>query len=300
MNESNYELLKSQIEERFGYKVGQIAYLGGGVNSNAYLANSEYVFKFGISKDSKKDYETQKIFSDFYYKQHFSNIITPNIKYYFSDDDLQIIGYKIIKGTFVDKTIYAKMDKTQQKKFVKDIAGFLKKLHSFDESSINLERIDMKRKMLKEVRLIKDSLWHSLNENAKSYINKFEEKLIRASAFDGKKCVCHMDFNPNHILIDDKMNFIGVIDWGDAAVACECAEFAYLLSDSDEEIGRDVGMEILNYYGDIDPEKAIEYSHIHRMEYPLTELVHGIQNNKEEAISFGKKIIEDRLSKGNW
>ena len=30
---------------------------------------------------------------------------------------------------------------------------------------------------------------------------------------------------------------------------------------------------------------------IHRMEYPITELVYGIENNINEKIEFGKKII---------
>ena len=50
-------------------------------------------------------------------------------------------------------------------------------------------------------------------------------------------------------------------------------------------------MKILEYYGDIDLDKTIEYCNIHRMEYPITELVYGIENNINEKIEFGKKII---------
>ena len=106
-----------------------------------------------------------------------------------------------------------------------------------------------------------------------------------------KKCICHIDFNPDHILIDENHKFKGVIDWGGVAIVCEYAEFPYLLSDGEDELGRDIGLKILEYYGDIDLDKTIEYCNIHRMEYPITELVYGIENNINEKIEFGKKII---------
>lgn len=294
MNKFDYEFIKNEIKQRFNFDVLDIKYIGGGVDSNAYLVNNEYVFKFGVSKNSKEDYQTQKKFSDFYNKQSFNNIETPNIEYYFCSDELQIVGYKIIKGTFIDRTIYNKMDKTKQEKFAKDVANFLKKLHNFNEFDIDLNIIDMKEKMLEEVDLIKNTIYNSLTENEKKYIDRFKERLIKSNVFDGEKCICHIDFNPDHILIDEEMNFKGVIDWGGAAIACKYAEFPYLLSDGDDEIGKDVGLKIIDYYGDINLDKAIEYSNIHRMEYPLTELVYGIENNNEESIYFGKKIIEKK------
>ena len=66
MNKFDIELLKKKIEEKFSFVVKQIEYLGGGVDSNAYLVNNDYVFKIGISENSKIDYKNQKIFSDFY------------------------------------------------------------------------------------------------------------------------------------------------------------------------------------------------------------------------------------------
>lgn len=291
MDKLDYDRLKREIKDKFNFEVSEIKYLGGGVDSNAYLVNNEYVFKFGISKNSKEDYRAQKVFSDFYKNKKFSNIETPNIEYYYCCDELQIVGYKMVEGTFIDRLSFYKMDVEQQEKIIKDMAIFLKNLHKYNQNDIDLQVLDMKDKMLKEVELIKNTIYDSLTDNEKKYIDRFEERIKKSNVFDGKKCICHIDFNPDHILIDKNNNFKGVIDWGGAAIACEYAEFPYLLSNGDDEMGRDFGLKVLDYYKDIDIDKAIEYSNIHRMEYPLTELVYGIENKNQESISFGKKII---------
>lgn len=291
MDKYNYEFLKNEIKEKFDFQVNEIKYLGGGVDSNAYLVNGDYIFKFGISENSKLDYKAQKIFSDFYKKNVICNIETPNIEYYYSDDKIRIAGYKVVKGIFINRELYDKLEKQQQEKIVKDIAMFLKKLHEYNETNLELEVLDMRKKMLDEVKLIKNTIYNTLTENEKKYIDRFEKRITESDVFNAKKCLCHIDFNPDHILLDDNYNFKGVIDWGGAAIACEYAEFPYLLSNGEDEMGRDFGLKVLDYYGDINIDKAIEYSNIHRMEYPLTELVYGIENNKEESIEFGKKII---------
>ena len=287
----DYEIIKKEIKEKFDFQVNEIKYLGGGVDSNAYLINNDYVFKFGISVNSKLDYEAQKIFSDFYKHNIINDIETPDIEYYYNDDETRIIGYKYIEGKFLNRKIYNKIGKDCQEKMVKDIAMFLKKLHKYNENDLNLEVLDIRKKMLAEVRLIKNNIYYALTENERKYINRFEKRVIESDVFDDKKCLCHIDFNPTHILIDKNNSFRGVIDWGGAAIVCKYAEFSYILSDSEDEIGRDFGLKVLEYYKEIDVEKAIEYSNIHKMEYPITELVYGIENNKKESIDWGKKII---------
>jgi len=291
VNKFDIELLKKKIEEKFSFVVKQIEYLGGGVDSNAYLVNNDYVFKIGISENSKIDYKNQKIFSDFYKENKINNIEIPNIEFYYSDDSIRIVGYKIIEGSFINRNIYDSMNDEEQENFCKDVASFLKRLHEFSVDKIDLDKIDMREKMLKEIELIKKTIYTSLNEKEKKYIDRFKNRLINSNIFNDKKCICHIDFNPDHILIDENHKFKGVIDWGGAAIVCEYAEFPYLLSNGEDELGRDIGLKILEYYGDIDLDKTIEYCNIHRMEYPITELVYGIENNINEKIEFGKKII---------
>lgn len=287
----NFETVKQIIEEKFDFNVNQIKYVGSGVDSDAYLVNDTYIFKIGISENSKEDYEGAKKFSDFYVENKVSNIEIPVIEYFFCTDQLQIVGYKMVKGIFADKSVYDRMDLDKKEKFAYDVATFLKRLHRFKEEDLDFKEQNMKEKMLDEVKLIKKNIYDSLTDNEKRYIDVFNERVSESIVFDDRKCLCHKDFNPDHILVDENMNFKGVIDWGDASLACEYAEFAYLLSDGDDEYGREFGLKVLDFYKDIDVSKAIEYSNIHKMEYPLTELVYGIENNRLDRIQFGKEII---------
>ena len=80
MDKFDYDGLKRKIKN-FNFDVNEIKYLGGGVDSNAYLVNNEYVFKFGISEDSKKDYLNSKNISNFFKDNLETNIAIPNIEY---------------------------------------------------------------------------------------------------------------------------------------------------------------------------------------------------------------------------
>ena len=212
MNKFDIELLKKKIEEKFSFVVKQIEYLGGGVDSNAYLVNNDYVFKIAISENSKINKKKKKLFSDFYKENKINNIEIPNIEFYYSDDSIRIVGYKIIEGSFINRNIYDSMNDEEQENFCKDVASFLKRLHEFSVDKIDLDKIDMREKMLKEIELIKKTIYTSLNEKEKKYIDRFKNRLINSNIFNDKKCICHIDFNPDHILIDENHKFKGVID----------------------------------------------------------------------------------------
>lgn len=293
MDKFDYDGLKRKIKN-FNFDVNEIKYLGGGVDSNAYLVNNEYVFKFGISEDSKKDYLNSKNISDFFKDNLETNIAIPNIEYLYITDEFQIIGYKEIKGTFLSHKIYEKMSLDKKEKLAKDIASFLKKIHNLDVSGTNIKKLDMKEQMLDEVNLIKNNLYSSLNSQEKKYIDKFEERIKTSNVFGDRMCLCHVDFTACHLLIDDDNNFSGVIDWGGASLTQEYADFPYLLSDGDDEISSSFGMKVLEYYEDINIGKAIEYAKIHRMEYPINTLAYGISNNDIKSINFGKKLMADK------
>ena len=54
------------------------------------------------------------------------------------------------------------------------------------------------------------------------------------------------------MLIDNNKKLAGIIDFGDSSIIDEYCDFIYLLEDSEEEIGKDFGEDILQLYGDID------------------------------------------------
>lgn len=287
--------IKKVLEDKFNISIESIKQIGEGYDSKAYLVNNEYIFKIKFSANKKKGYEKEKAIYDFLNKNLTTNIKIPNIEYSYISDDLSILGYKEIKGTFLTPEIYSSLTDEEKSILKNDIANFLRQMHDLDYTEISNYIIDNKQNVLEEYKLLKDTIYDSLNEVEKNYIESFMQKLLLADIFNGKKCLCHNDFSCNHLLLDDNNRLCGIIDFGDSGIIDEYCDFIYLLEDSEEEIGSLFGEDILKLYGNIDIERAKEYQNIVEEYYPIETIVYGIKNNKQDFIDKGRKEIETRV-----
>jgi len=283
--------IKNIIQKHFNIEVLDYKLIGQGYDSNAYLINNEYIFKIKYSANKKKGYEKEKAIYDFLNQNLSTHIKIPNIEYSYISNELSILGYKEIKGTFLNPELYATLSKEEQTNLKQDIAIFLKKMHNLDYANISSYTISNKENVLEEYQLLKDTIYDSLSNIEKQYIESFMNRFNSTDIFDGKKCLCHNDFSCNHLLLDENNKLCGIIDFGDAGIIDEYCDFIYLLEDSEEEIGQDFGLEILQLYGNIDIEKAKEYQDIVEQYYPIETIIYGIKNNKEDFIQKGRKEI---------
>lgn len=294
-NLTNVKAMKYLLEHIFnGLKVNFIEVIGSGCDSFAYLVNDEYIFKTKFSANKKKGYEKEKAIYDFLNGNLDSNIQIPKIEYSYITDELSIMGYKKISGKFLNRDLYAVMSEEEQDVFKGDIAAFLKKLHSLDCSKISQYSIDNKENVLEEYELLKNTIYDSLNDYEKEYIDSFLRRLNLTNVFDDRKCLCHNDFSCNHLLLDENNKLTGIIDFGDSGIIDEYCDFIYLLEDSKEVIGEDFGEEILRLYGDIDISKAKEYRDIVEQYYPIETIIYGIRNNNKDFIEKGRNEIRKR------
>ena len=297
-NVTNVKAMKYLIEHYFeDFKVESIKVIGSGYDSVAYLVNGEYIFKTKFSANKKKGYEKEKAIYDFLNQRLNTNIKIPNVKYSYFSDDISILGYKEIKGTFLTPEIYFALSKEKQELLKQDIAMFLRQMHDLDYSEISLYTIDNKQNVLEEYQLLKDTIYDSLTDIEKQYVEDFMQRLHSTTIFDGKKCLCHNDFSCNHLLLDDENRLCGVIDFGDSGIIDEYCDFIYLLEDSEEEIGVSFGEDILRLYGNIDISKAKEYQDVVEQYYPIETIVYGIKNNRPDFIEKGRKEIYIRTRK---
>ncbi|HFJ6069924.1 TPA: aminoglycoside phosphotransferase family protein, partial [Enterococcus faecium] len=211
-----------------------------------------------------------------------TNVKIPNIEYSYISDELSILGYKEIKGTFLTPEIYSTMSEEEQNLLKRDIASFLRQMHGLDYTDISECTIDNKQNVLEEYILLRETIYNDLTDIEKDYIESFMERLNATTVFEGKKCLCHNDFSCNHLLLDGNNRLTGIIDFGDSGIIDEYCDFIYLLEDSEEEIGTNFGEDILRMYGNIDIEKAKEYQDIVEEYYPIETIVYGIKNIKQE------------------
>ena len=294
-NITNVKATKYLLEHTFSdLKVETIEVLGSGYDSVAYLVNHKYVFKIKFSANKKKGYEKEKAIYDFLNKNLKTDIKIPNIEYSLISDELSILGYKEIKGKFLSPELYETLTEEEKLNLKKDIANFLRNMHDLDTTEISNYKIDNKENVLEEYKLLKETIYDTLTDIEKEYVESFMKRLNTTDVFNGKKCLCHNDFSCNHLLLDDNNKFCGIIDFGDSGIIDEYCDFIYLLEDSEEEIGKDFGIDILKLYGNIDIEKAIEYQDVVEEYYPIETIVYGIKNNKQDFIDKGKLEINNR------
>ena len=287
--------IKNILEKKFNIEINSLDLIGEGYDSKAYLVNGEYIFKVKYSANKKKGYEKEKSTYDFLNQNLVTNIKVPNIEYSYISDEISILGYKQIKGTFLTPEIYSTMSTEEQELLKKDIAYFLRQMHDLDYTDINSYAIDNKQNVLEEYQLLKTTIYNSLTDIEKQYIENFMQRLNSTTIFDGKKCLCHNDFSSNHLLLDENNRLCGIIDFGDSGIIDEYCDFIYLLEDSEEEIGPNFGEDILRLYGNIDIEKAKEYQDVVEQYYPIETIVYGIKNNRPDFIEKGRKEIYNRF-----
>lgn len=287
--------IKNLIKEKFNFNAKNIEILGEGYDSKAFLINNEYVFKIKMSTNNKKGYEKEKAVLDFLNKNLKTDIKIPKIDFYYVKDGISIMGYKRLNGKFLNPEIYNQMTKIENADLKYDIAMFLKQMHSLDYTEIKNYIIDNKQNCLEEYEILKNNIYDKLSETEKDYIENFYTKLSKTTVFDDKKCLCHNDFSCNHLLLDDNNKLTAIIDFGDAGIIDEYCDFLYLLEDSEEEIGKSFGEDILSIYGNIDIDKAKEYQDLVEEYYPIETIVYGIRNNKMDFIEKGRKELSRRI-----
>ena len=279
------------LEEKFSISIDSIRQIGEGYDSKAYLVNDEYIFKIKFSANKKKGYEKENAIYDFLNRNLNTDIKIPNVEYSYISDEISILGYKEIKGKFLNPKLYSTLSQEEKNQLKKDIANFLRLMHDLDYSEISSYTVDNKQNVLEEYQLLRDTIYDSLTDIEKQYIESFMQRLNSTDIFDGKKCLCHNDFSCNHLLLDDNNRLCGIIDFGDSGIIDEYCDFMYLLEDSEEELGHGFGEDVLKLYGSIDIEKAKEYQDIVEQYYPIETIIYGIKNNKQDFVDKGRKEI---------
>ena len=91
----------------------------------------------------------------------------------------------------------------------------------------------------------------------------------------------------------DNNKVVGIIDFGDAAITDRDKDFVYLLEDSDEELGREFGLKVLDYYSNPNKEAAVLKSDLNNEYYPIELILCGEAKNMKDMIDEGLKSLEN-------
>lgn len=263
--------IREMIEKEIGLIVQNMIVLGQGLDSTAYLVNNEYIFK-----QSKHDEARNNLKREIRVLNYLKGKITlqiPDIEYY--SQEYSICGYKEIKGNKLSPDSYNSFSDDEKDTLAQDIALFLREMHAIplpDIDGLELHVIDDYRS---DYETLRETVYDKIPDKSKRYIDDLYKRILndkRISQYD--KALCHNDLSCNHILIQDN-KAVGIIDFGDAAVTDRDKDFVYLLEESSEEIGRDFGIKVLEYYRHPNKELPILKADLNEEYYPIEQILGG-------------------------
>ena len=267
--------IKEIIESEFGLIVHDFFVLGQGLDSIAYLVNYEYIFK-----QSKHDEARTNLKKEIQVLNYLKGKVTlqiPDIEYY--SEEYGICGYKEIKGEKLTPVIYENMSDDEKDRLAQNIALFLREMHSIPLPDIDGLELNVIDDYKCDHDTLREMIYNKIPDRSKEYIDDLYKRILydeRISQYD--KALCHNDLSCNHIIIQNK-SIVGIIDFGDVAITDRDKDFIYLLEDSIEEIGREFGLRVLEYYNHPNKDIAILKANLNDEYYPIEQILGDRQKN---------------------
>jgi len=223
----------------------------------------------------------------------------PKIEYISNlDNDFLATGYRVIEGRSLAPKEFNELIYRQRDNIAKQIAGFLKELHSIEVN--NAELIIDKMEELKEMYEKFISKYSDLFELSQvGKIKDFFERIINdKSLHKYKLTLVHNDFSASNLLFNcDTKEVCGVIDFGDVAISDRDNDFIFLLEDSEEEYGREFGKKVLEYYGQSSKEidLAIRKAEINDELWPYEQILLSEEYGDKEMFVEGLEYLRNKL-----
>ena len=280
--------IKEIIESEFGLTVNDIFVLGQGLDSIAYLADHEYIFK-----RSKHDGERSRLKKEIQVLNYLKGKITlqiPDIEYY--SEEWGVCGYKEIKGDKLTPAIYKNMTDGEKDRLAQDIALFLKEMHSVPFPDIDDLELNIIDDYKKDYDTVREMIYNKIPDSSKEYLDNLYKKILNDKRISQYvKALCHNDLSCNHIIIQNN-KAVGIIDFGDVSITDRDKDFVYLLEDSYQEIGREFGIKVLEYYDHSNKDTAVLKADLNDEYYPIEQIIGGQAIKSDDMYNKGlNKII---------
>ena len=280
--------IKEIIEDEFGLTVHNISVLGQGLDSIAYLVNYEYIFK--RSKHDEARINLKKEVQALNYLKNRVTLQIPDIEYY--SEKYGVCGYKEIKGEKLTPAVYRNMSDDEKDKLAQDISLFLREMHAVPLPDIDGLELNIADDYKSDYDALRETVYDKIPDRSKKYLYDLYKRILNDEQISRYvKALCHNDLSCNHMIIQNN-KIVGIIDFGDVAVTDRDKDFVYLLEDSSEEIGREFGLKILEYYEHPNKNTAIFKADLNDEYYPIEQILAGQAIKSDDMYNKGlNKII---------
>jgi aminoglycoside phosphotransferase (APT) family kinase protein len=223
-------ILKQQFP---ALNVRNVVFLHEGWDSFAFLADGEWVFLFPKRRERVRPLlASMRLLDELYgrvplpvpHPQHWG-IPGEVFPFHFA-------GCRFLPGSPADRV---DMPQRSRGPNAQQLGEFLSALHRFPVDRVialgvpEHQTRDHVEVLLDEVRHLADRLAPRLPTQLKDQCMPFLHGTVeRPPPYDGQRCLTHGDLQAEHILLDDKGQLCGVIDFGDATISEPARDYAGL------------------------------------------------------------------------
>lgn len=248
-----------EIERAFpDLDLREVAFLGAGVDSAAYLVNGTWVFRFPKREAVGRALEREIALLPRLAPR--LPVAVPRFAYVGqqTESGLPFAGYQLIPGQPLTAELFEGLPRDDQERILDTLAAFLVAVHEFpvdEAAALGVEPFS--------TRAWVEGCWSagraavlpllapSDREALASLIARFlaDERNVAVSP-----ALLYADFAPEHVLYDREARAIaGIIDWGDLAIGDSDFDLLYLYQDYGEGFVR----RLLARYPHPDPERLV-------------------------------------------
>ena len=275
--------IKEIIERKFDFPVHDLTVMGQGLDSVAYLVNNEYVFKQAKHDEARAGLQKEKLVLD--YLRGKITLQIPEIEFY--SEEYHVCGYKAIKGDKLTPELYKAMSDVEKDRLAQDVAMFLSQMHALPLPDIDILQADVVDDYQRDYDALRKTVYEKIPERSKAYLDDLFQRIFSDRRItEYVKALCHNDLSCNHMIIQNN-RVIGIIDFGDASVTDRDKDFIYLLENSREELGREFGMKVLEYYHHPNKDIPILKADLNEAYYPIKLILGGQAMRSENMYNKG-------------
>lgn len=281
------------------FEIESLQFLNAGYDSEAYLVNDQFVFKFPRHHIAASNlYKEAQVLLEI---RDQLPIKVPEVKYLGQSQEtgqMEFVGYERIMGEALTPEIIRVLSKETLAALAKEIADFFTALHSIKlRRPIEGLTINKKEKCRKEFGFIKSVVLPAVSEESKEKINTIYDSIL-GSKFSDTNCLVHNDFGASNVFFDIKTNKLcGIIDFGDIAVYDRDIDFVCLLQSQEEGFDQAFVDMVLSQYGYNDLETLNKKNSFNEFYAQLENVFLGYSYEMnelfEESLEALKKGISD-------
>ena len=264
-------------------RVDRIEFLGAGMDSDAFLVNDGWVFRF--PKRAEVGEALRREIAVLPLLAARVPVAVPRFEYVGAQSNgLPFVGYRAIQGEPLEAELFEGLSAVDRERALTTLAGFLQGVHRFpvgQADAMGVGRLSTRAWVSEAWDGAAQALPLLNAATAASLRRMVEAFLTDEGNFEGAPTLLYADFAPEHILFDLETGRItGIIDWGDLAIGDPDFDLLYLRQDYGEPFVR----ELLRHYPHAEPERLLRKLRVFDACDHLNSIVGAVAEGDEAAV----------------